>query len=77
MQPLFSVRRADWDRDADKIRRVRKTVFVLEQNVPIELEWDGSDVDCAHMLAEASDGFPIGTGRYLGRRCFSPEDSLT
>ncbi|MEO8627275.1 MAG: GNAT family N-acetyltransferase [Betaproteobacteria bacterium] len=65
MHSLFSVRRADWDLDVEKIRGVRETVFVLEQNVPVELEWDGIDVDCAHMLAESPDGSAIGTGRLL------------
>jgi predicted GNAT family N-acyltransferase len=65
MHPLFSVRRADWDLDVEKIRGVRETVFVVEQNVPIELEWDGVDADCVHVLAESSAGVPIGTGRLL------------
>jgi predicted GNAT family N-acyltransferase len=43
---------------------VRETVFVREQNVPAELEWDGVDAQCEHVLAEAGD-VAIGTGRLL------------
>jgi len=47
------------------LRRVREAVFVREQNVPSALEWDGSDADCMHVLAEEEPGAPIGTGRLL------------
>lgn len=78
MDSSFSVRRANWDIDVQKIRGVRETVFVHEQNVPIELEWDGMDADCAHMLAESSAGAPIGTGRllpdgHIGRMAVLPD----
>lgn len=58
----FNVRRADWERDNDALRMVRTRVFVEEQSVPLDLEWDGLDADCIHMLATAG-GEPIGTGR--------------
>ena len=58
----FSIRRADWTRDAAALREVRTRVFVEEQQVPLDLEWDGLDADCMHALAVA-DGHPIGTGR--------------
>ena len=58
----FSIRRAEWDRDRDALRSVRTRVFVEEQNVPPELEWDGLDSKCLHMLAIA-DHDAIGTGR--------------
>ncbi len=61
----FRVRRADWERDREHLRRIRETVFVHEQHVPRELEWDGSDESCLHVLAEDAEGMPIGTGRLL------------
>jgi len=61
----FHVRRADWERDGERLRRIREAVFVHEQHVPSELEWDGSDRGCLHVLAEAAEGMPIGTGRLL------------
>jgi predicted GNAT family N-acyltransferase len=60
----LSVRVADWTRDANTLRAIREQVFVLEQAVPPELEWDGIDPDCVHVLAEL-DGEPVGTGRLL------------
>jgi predicted GNAT family N-acyltransferase len=59
------VREADWGRDRDALRAVRETVFVREQGVPIELEWDGLDPDCLHLLAETPEGEAIGTARLL------------
>ena len=44
---------------------VREQVFVIEQKVPRELEWDDEDARCVHVLALSSDGTPIGTGRLL------------
>jgi predicted GNAT family N-acyltransferase len=65
MNPLFRVRHAQWERDRDSIRRIREKVFVEEQNVPPELEWDGLDEGCTHVLAVDSAGSPIGTARLL------------
>jgi predicted GNAT family N-acyltransferase len=65
MSSSFRVRRADWARDREHLRRIREVVFVLEQQVPAELEWDGLDETCLHVVAEGSDRAPIGTGRLL------------
>ncbi|MEQ1880807.1 MAG: GNAT family N-acetyltransferase [Burkholderiales bacterium] len=55
---------ADWAADINRLRSVREAVFVLEQSVPVELEWDEFDAVSTHVLAE-SDGLAIGTGRLL------------
>ena len=34
------MRIVDWAGEADKLRAVRLAVFVVEQNIPEELEWD-------------------------------------
>ncbi len=60
----LSVRIADWEVDGAALRAIREAVFVREQQVPVELEWDGLDAECMHVLAEAA-GKPIGTGRLL------------
>jgi predicted GNAT family N-acyltransferase len=60
----FSVRAADWNLDRPALRAVREQVFVREQAVPIELEWDEFDPLCQHVVAEAA-GQAIGTGRLL------------
>ena len=78
MIPSFHVRLADWGRDHGPLRAVREAVFVHEQSVPLELEWDGIDEDCVHVLAEDERGRAIGTGRLLpdahvGRMAVLPE----
>lgn len=58
------VRLADWQKDNAELRRIRETVFIAEQAVPPELEWDAEDADAAHFLAFEGD-YPIGTARLL------------
>jgi len=41
---------------------IRKTVFVVEQSVPEDIELDELDPDAQHVLAFI-DGVPVGTGR--------------
>ena len=65
MRPPFTVEEVRWADAAQALGAIRRTVFVVEQNVPEKLEWDGIDPDCAHVLARAADGTPIGTGRLL------------
>jgi predicted GNAT family N-acyltransferase len=40
-------------------------VFIVEQNVAEELEWDGIDADCRHAIAEDDAGQAIGCARLL------------
>jgi len=61
----FTIRDVTWAREATKLRAVRVAVFVVEQNIPEELEWDEHDAVSAHALAEDRDGVPIGCGRLL------------
>ncbi len=58
------VRVADWQKDSVEIRRIRESVFIVEQAVPPELEWDAEDASAVHFLAFEGD-FPIGTARLL------------
>ncbi|MFN0314836.1 MAG: GNAT family N-acetyltransferase [Burkholderiales bacterium] len=61
----YRIRIASWQTDRKSLRAIREAVFVDEQKVPVELEWDEEDVRCVHVLAEASNGAAIGTGRLL------------
>jgi predicted GNAT family N-acyltransferase len=45
------------------IRSVRDAVFAQEQKVARELDWDGRDQRCIHVLATNDSGEVIGTGR--------------
>jgi predicted GNAT family N-acyltransferase len=56
------VRDADFAADFAAIRYVREAVFVEEQRVPREIEFDERDPLCRHVLAFA-DERPVGTGR--------------
>ncbi|MEO8344703.1 MAG: GNAT family N-acetyltransferase [Betaproteobacteria bacterium] len=61
----FAIHRADWIRDGDALRAVRRAVFIVEQRIPENLEWDEFDPVCPHALAAAVSGTPIGCGRLL------------
>lgn len=50
--------------DFDTCLALRYTVFVDEQNVPIELERDNHDDTALHLLGEV-DGVPMGTARIV------------
>ena len=59
----FRVEPADWITDLDALRAVRDQVFVVEQGVPIEDEWDAFDARSRHVVARDTEDRPIGTGR--------------
>jgi predicted GNAT family N-acyltransferase len=61
----FTIRIVGWQAEEAKLRAVRLAVFVVEQNIPEELEWDEHDALSVHALAEDRDGVPIGCGRLL------------
>jgi predicted GNAT family N-acyltransferase len=60
----FEVRLVAWDEAREALASVRHAVFVVEQRVPEELEWDEADAVALHALASAA-GVPIGTARLL------------
>lgn len=53
----------EWIKAEQPIRAIRETVFIHEQAVPVDLEWDGLDPQCAHVLAWNDLGDAIGTAR--------------
>jgi predicted GNAT family N-acyltransferase len=63
--PPFTVKPIYWNAREKALRAIRNTVFVEEQGVPPDLEWDGLDEHAYHVMAIAADGTPIGTGRLL------------
>ncbi|WP_407316312.1 GNAT family N-acetyltransferase [Pseudomonas sp. nanlin1] len=60
----IDVRVADWQKSNSDIRRIREAVFINEQSVPPELEWDSEDATAVHFLAE-EDNYAVGTARLL------------
>jgi predicted GNAT family N-acyltransferase len=62
-EDAFQVDRVTWHDAEDDLRTLREFIFIREQNVPPELEWDGKDEGCVHLLARDNKGRPIGTSR--------------
>jgi predicted GNAT family N-acyltransferase len=63
--PSYAVRVAEDRADRELCFAVRKEVFVAEQGVPEDLEYDAYDTVAVHVLAVREDGVPLGTGRLL------------
>ncbi|WP_030380310.1 MULTISPECIES: GNAT family N-acetyltransferase [unclassified Streptomyces] len=62
----YEVRVAEGSADREACFAVRKEVFVVEQGVPQDIEYDAHDADAVHVLAvRRADGVPLGTGRLL------------
>jgi predicted GNAT family N-acyltransferase len=63
----FTVEPIEWSnaRDRTACRDVREEVFIVEQGVPHEDEWDAQDAVSRHVLARDLSGVPIGTGRLV------------
>ncbi|MCX7557277.1 GNAT family N-acetyltransferase [Xanthomonadaceae bacterium JHOS43] len=59
----FHVRFARYPEDLPQLRAVREPVFIVEQAVPPELEWDELDPVSVHVLACDTSGAPVGTAR--------------
>ena len=55
----------DWGSLREDAQKVRVEVFVIEQNVPVELEWDEGDEVSTHAVAYDEQGQPVATGRLL------------
>ncbi|WP_369237947.1 GNAT family N-acetyltransferase [Streptomyces sp. R21] len=65
MSPAFVVRVAEDAADREACFSVRKAVFVVEQGVSEDIEYDAYDAVALHVLAVREDGLPLGTGRLL------------
>jgi predicted GNAT family N-acyltransferase len=61
----FAVEEGGWPQVKVDARAVREAVFVREQGVPLEMEWDKFDEPSRHVVARDPSGTAIGTGRLL------------
>ena len=59
----FRVEPADYTTDFDDLRAVREAVFITEQNIPKDIEFDSVDADCYHFVARDNFHLAIGTTR--------------
>ena len=64
-QPVVTVVTGDWAALGEDAARVRTEVFVQEQSIPVEMEWDEADASALHAVARNRLGQPLATGRLL------------
>ena len=64
-QPTFHVRTGSWAELGKDAALVRTEVFVHEQKIPVDMEWDEADQTALHAVAYNGLGMPIGTARLL------------
>lgn len=78
MSNPFTVSLVCWHDGEPLLKSVREAVFIHEQGVPAELEWDGLDDSARHALALTHQGDVIGCGRiftdgHIGRIAVLPQ----
>jgi predicted GNAT family N-acyltransferase len=64
-KPMVDVRVGAWDELGREAGPIRAKVFVEEQKIPAELEWDAADAVAVHAVAYNRFGVPLATGRLL------------
>ena len=64
-EPMLRVETGSWDALGGDAGAIRTEVFVREQRIPAELEWDADDAGAVHAVAYNRLGQPVGTGRLL------------
>jgi YbgC/YbaW family acyl-CoA thioester hydrolase len=64
-EPMVRVDTGDWATLKDPAQALREQVFVHEQGIAPELEWDEADASALHAVARNRGGLPLGTGRLL------------
>ncbi|SDL40577.1 Predicted N-acyltransferase, GNAT family [Franzmannia pantelleriensis] len=64
MSDAISIEQGDWEELGSEAGEIRRIVFIVEQQVPQEEEWDGRDAFCLHFLIR-HQGRALGTARLL------------
>ena len=64
-QSMVDIKIGSWKELGTGAQRVRTEVFVHEQRIPVEMEWDAADPTAVHALAVNRLGQPVATGRLL------------
>ena len=64
-RPVTSVQVGDWATLGEAASAVRTAVFVDEQDIASEDEWDAADATAAHAVVRNALGMPVATGRLL------------
>src|SRR3954468_854115 len=64
-EPMLQVKTGSWAELGADASRIRTEVFVHEQRIPAELEWDADDAGAVHAVAYNRLGQAVATGRLL------------
>ncbi len=64
-KPMVEVRTGGWDELGREAGAIRSAVFIDEQKIPADMEWDAADAVCVHAVAYNRFGLPLATGRLL------------
>jgi len=64
-EPVIEVRTGRWADLEAHAHPIRLDVFVREQGVPADLEWDAADATAVHAVAYNRLGLPLATGRLI------------
>ena len=64
-ESVVDLKTGNWDELKDGAAALRTEVFVEEQEIPQELEWDEHDAKALHALVLNKLGQPVATGRLL------------
>src|SRR5207253_4754196 len=64
-EDVIDVRVGSWAELREPARRIRTEVFIDEQRVPLEMEWDDADESCVHAVAYNRLGQAVGTARLM------------
>jgi len=64
-EAMVDVHVGDWSMLGTHARTLRTQVFIDEQKIPAEMEWDDADAGCVHAVAVNRLGHPLATGRLL------------
>ena len=64
-EPMAQIQLGTWRELGSLASKVRTEVFVDEQRIPVEMEWDEADETAVHALARNRLGLPVATGRLL------------
>ena len=64
-EEMVDVRVGTWSELGGEAKAIRSEVFIKEQQIPADMEWDAADPECVHAVAYNRLGMAVATGRLL------------
>ncbi|MBT9506825.1 YbgC/FadM family acyl-CoA thioesterase [Rhodoferax sp.] len=64
-EPMVRIELGSWQALGPEARQVRTEVFLEEQRIPVEMEWDEADESAVHAVVRNRLGVAVATGRLL------------